>query len=38
VNDSTPEGEFMETVNKSRAMRTALALAETFAKIPPQPA
>ena len=31
VNDSTPEGEFMETVNKSRAMRTALALAETFA-------
>ena len=32
VNDSTPEGEFMETVNKSRAMRTALALAETFAK------
>jgi anthranilate synthase component 1 len=35
VNDSTPEGEFMETVNKSRAMRTALALAETFAAAKP---
>jgi anthranilate synthase component 1 len=35
VNDSTPEGEFMETVNKSRAMRTALALAETFAAVKP---
>ena len=31
VNDSTPEGEFEETVNKSKAMRKAIALAETFA-------
>ena len=30
VNDSTPEGEFQETVNKSRAMRKAIALAEGF--------
>jgi anthranilate synthase component 1 len=30
VNDSTPEGEFQETVNKSMAMRKALALAEKF--------
>ena len=30
VNDSTPEAEFQETVNKSRAMRSAVALAETF--------
>ncbi len=30
VTDSTPEGEFEETVNKSKAMRTAVALAETF--------
>jgi anthranilate synthase component 1 len=32
VNDSTPEGEFQETVNKSMAMRKAVALAENFAK------
>lgn len=30
VHDSTPEGEFLETVNKSKAMRHALALAEAF--------
>ncbi len=32
VHDSTPEGEFLETVNKSKAMRHALALAEDFGK------
>jgi anthranilate synthase component 1 len=32
VNDSTPEGEFQETVNKSMAMRKAVALAENFSK------
>ncbi|MBX3743969.1 MAG: anthranilate synthase component I [Verrucomicrobiae bacterium] len=32
VHDSTPEGEFAETVNKSKAMRQALALAEAFAR------
>jgi len=32
VNDSTPEAEFQETVNKSMAMRKAVALAESFAK------
>jgi len=32
VNDSTPEGEFQETVNKSMAMRKAVAMAERFAK------
>jgi anthranilate synthase component 1 len=31
VNDSTPEGEFEETVNKAKAMLTAVALAESFA-------
>jgi anthranilate synthase component 1 len=31
VNDSTPEGEFQETVNKSKAMQKAVALAESFA-------
>jgi anthranilate synthase component I len=31
VNDSTPEGEYEETVNKSKAMRKAIALAEGFA-------
>ena len=31
VNDSTPEGEFQETVKKSMAMRKAVAMAETFA-------
>jgi anthranilate synthase component 1 len=30
VNDSTPEAEFDETVNKSKAMRKAIALAEGF--------
>jgi len=32
VNDSTPEGEFQETVNKSMAMRKAVALAEGFSR------
>jgi hypothetical protein len=31
VNDSEPEAEFQETVNKSQAMLKAVALAETFA-------
>ena len=31
VNDSTPAAEFEETVNKSLAMRKAIAVAETFA-------
>ncbi len=30
VNDSNPESEFQETVNKSKAMLKAVALAETF--------
>ena len=30
VNDSTPEAEFEETVNKSKAMRKAVSLAEGF--------
>lgn len=30
VNDSTPEAEFQETVNKSKAMLKAVALAETW--------
>jgi len=30
VNDSTPEGEYQETVNKAQAMLKALALAESF--------
>lgn len=34
VNDSDPEAELMETVNKSEAMRTAIALAEGFQKAP----
>ena len=33
VNDSTPEAEFQETVNKSMAMRKAIALAEGFGKV-----
>ncbi len=33
VNDSTPEGEFQETVNKSMAMRKAIAMAEGFGKV-----
>jgi anthranilate synthase component 1 len=32
VNDSEPEAEFQETVNQSKAMLKAVALAETFAK------
>jgi anthranilate synthase component 1 len=32
VNDSKPEAEFQETVNKSKAMLKAVALAENFAK------
>jgi anthranilate synthase component 1 len=32
VNDSTPEGEFQEIVNKSMAMRKAVAMAENFAR------
>ena len=34
VHDSTPEGEFQETVNKSQAMRHAIALAEGFGREP----
>ena len=30
VTDSTPEGEFQETVNKSMAMRKAVSMAESF--------
>ncbi len=32
VNDSTPEAEFQESVNKSKAMIKAVALAESFEK------
>jgi anthranilate synthase component 1 len=32
VNDSVPESEFQESVNKSKAMLKAVAMAETFAK------
>jgi anthranilate synthase component 1 len=32
VNDSTPEGEYEETVNKAKAMLKAVAMAEGFAK------
>ena len=32
VNDSVPESEFQETVNKSKAMLKAVALAESFGK------
>jgi anthranilate synthase component 1 len=32
VNDSTPEAEYQETINKSKAMRTAIALAESFTR------
>jgi anthranilate synthase component 1 len=32
VNDSTPEGEYQETVNKSKAMIKAVAMAESFAQ------
>ena len=34
VNDSDPTAEFEETINKSRAMRKAVALAESFPKFP----
>ena len=30
VNDSTPEGEYQETINKSMSMRKAIAMAENF--------
>jgi anthranilate synthase component 1 len=32
VTDSTPEGEYQETVNKSMAMRKAVAMAQGFAR------
>ena len=32
VNDSTPEGEYQETVNKAKAMLNAVALAESFTR------
>jgi anthranilate synthase component I len=32
VNDSTPEGEYQETVNKSKGMLKAVSLAECFAQ------
>jgi anthranilate synthase component 1 len=32
VNDSTPEAEYQETVNKSKAMIKAIAMAESFSK------
>ena len=32
VNDSLPENEYMETVNKAKAMLAAVALAESFTK------
>ena len=32
VNDSTPEGEYQETVNKAKAMLKAVALAENFSR------
>ena len=32
VNDSTPEGEYQETINKSMAMRKAIAMADSFGK------
>jgi anthranilate synthase component 1 len=32
VNDSAPESEYQETVNKSKAMLKAVALAETFSR------
>ena len=33
VNDSVPEEEFQETVNKSKAMLKAVALAESFFRL-----
>jgi len=32
VNDSVPDAEYQETVNKAKAMLKALALAESFGK------
>ena len=37
VNDSEPEAEFQETVNKAKAMLKAVAMAETFSSLPQQP-
>jgi anthranilate synthase component 1 len=34
VNDSTPEAEFQETVNKSKAMLKAVAMAQSFSRRP----
>jgi anthranilate synthase component 1 len=34
VHDSTPEGEFDETVNKAKAMLKAVAMAENFSRKP----
>jgi anthranilate synthase component 1 len=34
VNDSTPEAEFQETVNKAKAMLKAVAMAENFSQAP----
>ena len=34
VNDSTPEAEFQETVNKSKAMLKAVAMAQSFSNRP----
>jgi anthranilate synthase component I len=34
VNDSTPEAEFQETVNKSKAMLKAVAMARSFSRRP----
>ena len=33
VNDSTPEGEYQETVNKAKAMLKAVAMAESFGEL-----
>jgi anthranilate synthase component 1 len=35
VNDSTPEAEFQETLNKAKAMLKAVAMAENFSQPPP---
>ena len=37
VSDSTPEAEFQETINKSKAMLKSVALAESFAGTSQQP-
>jgi len=37
VNDSTPENEVQETINKSMSMRKAVALAEMFSRSEPLP-